>query len=310
LEDKLRDTTVNLNQSRREAERLAGELEETTERVALVREQVRQRLRYMYMHKDASMVTAFAGVTTVGDIASRRFLMEAVAKKDRQLFEEHKELQAKVAKQKADQDRLVTRIAGLRERQLDQQARLEVTREDKSKSLRELRNKQGEIQSMIAQLEADERRIYSQIRAAEERRRAARPPGTPDVAFTGRFMKPANGPVTSGYGMRMHPILRTNRLHAGIDIGARTGSPIYAAADGEVILSEYTRGYGNTVVIDHGGGVTTLYAHASRLNVRVGQKVKRGQVIAAVGSTGLSTGPHLHFEVRVNGSPVNPIGRM
>jgi murein DD-endopeptidase MepM/ murein hydrolase activator NlpD len=118
---------------------------------------------------------------------------------------------------------------------------------------------------------------------------------------------PTAGRVGSGFGMRVHPITRVRRLHAGVDIGAPTGTPIVAAAAGVVTSAGRAGGYGNLVKIDHGGGVETRYAHASVLLVRAGQRVERGQLIARVGSTGLSTGPHLHFEVRVGGQPVDPL---
>ena len=113
--------------------------------------------------------------------------------------------------------------------------------------------------------------------------------------------------ITSPYGTRVHPVTGKVRTHAGLDIGAAHGTNIYAAAAGTVLVSGWnTGGYGNYVVIDHGGGLTTLYAHCSSLLVSAGQKVSRGQVIAKVGSTGMSTGPHLHFEVLKNGSHTDP----
>jgi murein DD-endopeptidase MepM/ murein hydrolase activator NlpD len=102
--------------------------------------------------------------------------------------------------------------------------------------------------------------------------------------------------------------MRWGSLHPGIDIGAGMGTPIKAAASGRVIVAAYSGGYGNLVVIDHGNGLATAYAHQSRIAVSVGQEVSQGQVIGYVGSTGFSTGPHLHFEVRVNGSPADPMG--
>ena len=102
--------------------------------------------------------------------------------------------------------------------------------------------------------------------------------------------------------------MRWGSLHPGIDIGAGMGASIHAAAPGRVIVAGYSGGYGNLIVIDHGNGLATAYAHQSRLGVSVGQEVSQGQVIGYVGSTGFSTGPHLHFEVRVNGSPVDPMG--
>ena len=114
--------------------------------------------------------------------------------------------------------------------------------------------------------------------------------------------------ISSPFGMRFHPILNISRLHAGGDIGAPSGTPIHAAADGIVIIAEVRGGYGNAVVIDHGHSLATLYGHQSAMAVRPGDIVKRGDVIGYVGSTGLSTGPHLHFETRVKGMPIDPKG--
>ena len=107
--------------------------------------------------------------------------------------------------------------------------------------------------------------------------------------------------------MRFDPILETNSMHTGVDFGAPMGTPIHAAADGTVVFAGPRGGYGNCTIIDHGNSLATLYGHQSVIGVTVGQKVTKGQVIGKVGSTGMSTGPHLHFEVRVNGTPVNPM---
>jgi len=114
--------------------------------------------------------------------------------------------------------------------------------------------------------------------------------------------------ISSPFGMRHHPILGIDRLHAGGDMGAPSGTPIHAAADGIVVIAGVHGGYGNTTAIDHGNSLGTLYGHQSSIAVRVGQMVKRGDVIGYVGSTGLSTGPHLHFETRIKGMPIDPVG--
>src|SRR5207244_13313636 len=114
-------------------------------------------------------------------------------------------------------------------------------------------------------------------------------------------------PITSGFGPRVHPIYGDVRMHTGIDFGAGYGTPIHAAADGVVMSAGALGGYGNATVIDHGNGLATLYAHQSGMLVAPGQRVSRGQVIGYVGCTGLCTGPHLHFEVRVRGTPVDPM---
>ena len=117
---------------------------------------------------------------------------------------------------------------------------------------------------------------------------------------------PVNGRVTSGFGSRFHPILGYVRMHAGLDLAAAYGSPIVAAADGRVVSAGWAGGYGNLVRIAHAGGLQTMYGHMSRIAARSGESVRQGQLIGYVGSTGLSTGPHLHYEVLKNGRPVNP----
>jgi murein DD-endopeptidase MepM/ murein hydrolase activator NlpD len=131
-------------------------------------------------------------------------------------------------------------------------------------------------------------------------------PQTPSV--TGAFAWPVDGTVTSGFGERANPMGAGTDFHPGIDIAADEGTPIRASAGGRVVSAGPDGGYGNLVVVDNGNGVTTRYGHCSQIFARVGQSVDAGSIIAAVGSTGHSTGPHLHFEVRVNDKPVDPAG--
>jgi len=153
----------------------------------------------------------------------------------------------------------------------------------------------------ITSLEAAAASLERRIIAAQGRSSfpASTGPGTPPP---GGFIWPVNGVITSGYG------LRWGRLHAGLDIGARSGTPILSAGTGVVIYASWLGGYGNLVVVDHGKGLSTAYAHMQRINARVGQSVAQGGLLGEVGSTGFSTGPHLHFEVRVNGVARDPLG--
>jgi murein DD-endopeptidase MepM/ murein hydrolase activator NlpD len=159
-----------------------------------------------------------------------------------------------------------------------------------------LRARKAEFESEYA---AVQEQINAQIAAAVSR-------GNP-VQGNGRFISPVNGAVTSGFGPRVHPIHGSSRMHNGVDIAGSSGTPIKACDDGVVKMAGSNGGYGNWTLIDHGGGLATGYAHQSSIGVRVGQHVSKGEVIGRVGSTGASTGPHLHFEVRVNGNPVNPM---
>jgi murein DD-endopeptidase MepM/ murein hydrolase activator NlpD len=156
------------------------------------------------------------------------------------------------------------------------------------------------LRAQKADFEAQYNAVQAQISASVSR-------GNPTPG-NHRFSWPVNGPITSPFGYRNDPVLGGNRLHAGVDIGASSGTPIKAAGDGVVVMAGWNGGYGNFTLIDHGGGLATGYGHQSRIGVRVGQHVSTGEVIGNVGSTGASTGPHLHWEVRVNGTPVDPMG--
>lgn len=125
-------------------------------------------------------------------------------------------------------------------------------------------------------------------------------------AWSGKLAKPCEGRVTSIFGLRRHPVFKTSRLHPGIDISAREGTPIYSAAEGTVVFADWMGGYGNTVQIYHGGGRSMVYCHMSCLSVAVGEVVGVETEIGQVGSTGNSTAPHLHFELRIDGQPVDP----
>lgn len=304
--DALEKTAGRLDVNRQEQVRLAGDLEATTKRLNEVREQVRKRLRWIYTHESNSPVLALFKAKDVSDVAARAYLLQRIAAADRKLFNDYIELREMTANKKARQDQLVTEIAGLKHQQEGQKQDLAETREDKAAALGDLVKQQKDLERLIRKLDAEEAAIAARIAAYYQG--AGKTSGL--KPFTGRFSRPVSGPITSGYGMRNHPILRRRRLHAGIDFGAKRGTPIQAAAEGVVILSTYSDGYGNQVVIDHGGGISTLYGHCSRILVSAGQRITRGQTIALVGSTGLATGPHLHWEVRVNGRPVNPLAKL
>jgi murein DD-endopeptidase MepM/ murein hydrolase activator NlpD len=164
----------------------------------------------------------------------------------------------------------------------------------------------GDIQRQKEQYERETAQLQSESAAIAAFLRGR---GGGKAAVSPRGMAwPASGPLTSGYGWRTHPIFGTRRFHAGIDIGAPSGASIVAAGTGRVIFVGQKSGYGNATIIDHGGGIATLYAHQSAIGVSNGTTVAIGQRIGSVGCTGYCTGPHLHFEVRVNGDPVDPMG--
>jgi murein DD-endopeptidase MepM/ murein hydrolase activator NlpD len=203
-------------------------------------------------------------------------------------------IRIRVEAQRAERDRLLASRAALAE-----------ARGLQADTLARVRASEQGFNHEIEDLQSESAALAARIRAAEAR---AAPSGGGAAASTGSgvsssgFIWPVSGTVTSGFGTRW------GRMHEGIDIAAPMGTPIHAAAGGTVIYAGWMGGYGNLVVIDHGRGLSTAYGHQSAIAASVGQGVAQGQVIGYVGSTGHSTGPHLHFEVRVNGSPVDPLG--
>jgi murein DD-endopeptidase MepM/ murein hydrolase activator NlpD len=260
-------------------------------------------VRQTYHEGRDGMIHVLLNSRSMHDYMSRSYYVERVVDADLRLIvaieADERSLQAdrlRVRRQQAESRALQAALDADRK-----EYRADVDR--KRDLLHDVRTERIGLQEALDVLEAASRDITARIRALQRtpggRARMLR-------AWTGRFVRPVAGPVTSSFGMRLHPILRRRRMHNGVDFGARYGETIRAAAGGEVVMASYMRGYGNTVVLDHGGGVTTLYAHCSALLVSEGHVVAQGRPIARVGTTGLSTGPHLHFEVRQNGTPVNP----
>ncbi len=303
--------------TRRDEEAAAEEaLEEAREDVADAEDQLRLFARESYMGEGAATDLTEALAVLEGDDGSvaRRGYRRSIDVQQGEIIEQLEDARAERDRLRAAAER-ATRQAG---RQRDD---VETLREQAAAALAEStrlaqeaateRDRQGtlilDIQSRRVSIEA---RIVSLDRAADgvEGALAAFQDGDPEwVAGALWFQSPIPcSEISSEFGQRAHPILNITRLHAGVDIGVPTGTPVEAAADGIVLLAEVRGGYGNTVVIAHESSLGTVYAHNSELLVQPGQQVKRGDVIARAGSTGLSTGPHVHFETRLKGVPVNP----
>ena len=192
-------------------------------------------------------------------------------------------------------------VRALHDELLASQNRLAAARATKRDALQNVKESKSEFVHEADGLQQASASLAARIRSAQSSSLSYSPPGDVTPSATG-LIWPVNGPVTSPFGWRW------GRMHEGIDIGVGYGTPIQAAAAGRVVYAGWKCGYGNLVVIDHGGGISTAYGHQSSIAVGVGQVVSQGQMIGYVGCTGHCFGPHLHFEVRVNGTPVDPLG--
>ena len=300
-----------------------GEAERAVERQHLAVEDARQRLvelqadvadqtrlmalrvAAMYKHGSGAPMGAILSSGSAAEAVDRSSYVGVVARWDRRSFEQVDIAQTAVAAQQQELDAQQRVLARVLEEQRAILVEAEEVRGDRAIAAAASRQRADQLAAQESHLEAESRELAALARrtsgaGVSRAQRVAPAVGAGATVTSGGWVFPANGPITSGFGRRW------GRMHKGIDIGAPTGTPIYAAASGVVSFSGRMSGYGNIVLIDHGGGIVSAYAHQSRIGVQVGQHVTAGQVIGAVGSTGNSTGPHLHFEVRVQGAARNP----
>jgi murein DD-endopeptidase MepM/ murein hydrolase activator NlpD len=310
LESSIRSTTeqiqYNEEQLKLAIERLTG-LEAS---LAVAEDQYQEqqfatvaRLRYLQRQPTHQGWAVLLQSQNLNDFLTRRRQLKLVYQADRTILDGLKTRAEDLDRQRRDVARQKNEIALLTQELLARRSEFEAQAQNQQALISRLRQDRGALEEAEEQLARDSASITALIQ-----QRLAVPSGRgPVVQGTGQFSYPSDGFITSSYGWRRHPILGNDRFHAGVDFGADYGATIRAADSGVVIYSGWYGGYGLSLIIDHGGGLTTLYAHASDLYVSEGQSIQRGQAIAAVGSTGLSTGPHLHFEVRINGEPVDPM---
>jgi murein DD-endopeptidase MepM/ murein hydrolase activator NlpD len=254
---------------------------------------------------------------TFGDVVQRYAYYQSMLDADSQLIEEIEVLRAETDERRRQVERKEEEIAKAKRRLEKDRARVAEIRAERANALAALKSVLSEKKTLLAGVEAKKsrwERIQNQLDRESDNirtllaQRTSASPTTPAPSYGGgQFAWPAPGPVTSPYGYRTHPIFGGRRLHTGVDIGAPYGATVVAAASGVVAYVGSMSGYGNVVVVDHGGGIATTYNHLSGFAVSSGQRVSRSQAVASVGCTGYCTGPHLHFEVRIGGSPVDPM---
>lgn len=280
-----------------------------------------RRVRAIYMHGQLNYLEVILGANSFSDFANRVELLKRVIRSDYNLILEIQKQKAAIEAKKAQLEEDKRQLDALAAEAEKTQQEIAAKKAEQQKVLDAAKSNKAAAaqmeQDLNAQLASVRNLIQQRLAAAEAARQAAQQTSSDEggggsddnyVQGTGAMGWPCSGPITSPFGYRTHPIFGTTIFHAGIDIGVDYGTPIHAADSGVVVYSGWISGYGNAVIIDHGGGISTLYGHNQSLAVSEGQSVSKGSVIAYAGSTGNSTGPHCHFEVDVNGSPVNPMG--
>ncbi len=243
----------------------------------------------------------------LNDFLDRRYQLRLVYQHDRQLLTQLTRNAKALEEKKIRIEAQKNQIALLTQQLLAQRSQAAEQAAYQKTIITRLREDQLALEAAEDRLAEDSSNLAALIQQKVAEQRARESFGAVVIRGSGYFSLPSDGAISSLFGWRVHPILGYERFHAGVDFAADYGSPIRAVDNGYVIFAGWYGGYGNAVILDHGNGITTLYGHAEELLVVDGQSVQRGQAIATVGSTGLSTGPHLHFEVRQNGEPTDPM---
>lgn len=299
-------------EARQELERLTFRLARKKEDLAVFEQRFNDRVAAAYKYGRVSYASVLMGSRDVSQFLNTSKYVQSVMDDDRDVIEqvttaaqELIEIRAEADAVREELDReqdaaaaLAADVEDATRRQRELTVQVEAERAKRADLLERYESEQAQYENLVSSLEAESESLAAELKKLEAIGQAPGPGG---------LFWPTDGYKTSDFGWRTHPIFGSRRLHAGIDISGSIGQPIIAAASGTVVDAGWRGGYGLAVVIDHGGGMATLYAHQSALSVTSGQRVDGGQKIGEVGSTGYSTGPHLHFEVRINGEPRDPM---
>ena len=280
---------------------------------------LKRRLVDIYENGDLSYASVLLSAQTFSQFVERWEDLRLLIDSNQQAVRQRKEAAQRVAAVEAELERTQVQLGQEQQQQQQAHNQLDTLASEKRNLVAVADQQRRTVAVQVAQMEdlsaAEESQLESLIRQRqaeiEAARRASGVAGTQVPSTSpGSLSWPVSGTITSPFGWRSNPFGGAPDFHPGLDIAAPSGTTVTATAGGQVILAQWYGGYGNFILIDHGGGLSSGYGHLSAIYVSVGQSITRGQAIGAVGSTGRSTGPHLHFEVRLNGKPVDPAPRL
>lgn len=281
-------------------ERLADQVERMKERKVIYK----RRLRDIYIHGQVSYIDVLLGAKDFNDFSTRMYLLQKLIASDMNMIREIDAISKKIKEYQQVLNRQMQELKADQDSLEDKKEETQRLRAERQEILEQANQEKQQADEEYERLVEESERVTVLLRRLEESGGVTE---QESVGGTGRFVWPVHGEITSYYGWRIHPIFGDERYHSGMDISADYDEPVVAADNGKVIYADWLGGYGECVMIDHGGGLVTLYGHNNELNVQEGQMVQQGQVIAYAGDTGYATGPHCHFEARLHGELTDPM---
>jgi murein DD-endopeptidase MepM/ murein hydrolase activator NlpD len=315
LSNQLAEAEQRLNVTELKRKQIANKLTETTARIQDMERRIerakkllKERVVAVYKYGGAAEFSLLMSASGTQDALATSYMLTKIAEHDKVLIASLTSEKNAMDMARAELEKQRKELERRNDEMKKQKATIQKTTNERNRMLQQARKDKATFQAEQDELLKASRELKSKVNdLLAQKKRSGNKGDTPLYYKGGKFAWPLRGKITSPYGTRTHPVFKTKATHSGIDIDGEKGDPVRAAADGEILYTGWLRGYGQVVIIDHGGDLTSVYAHLSGIDTVVNAKVKTGDKVGRVGSTGVTTGSHLHFEVRVNGNTKDPM---
>lgn len=302
VQEKINLANKKIEKINNESEQLKEDIKKLEEDIASNEENLGNRLKVINSNYTLGYLKVILSSNSISDFLNNVYIVQEVVEQDKQMLKDLESDKSEIEEKKITLDKNKEEAKVIKDELIKDKESLEEDKAELKKLKNELVKEEETLEEKLQKIAAENASASNDSNSSK-----SNSSNSNTVISNGSWPVPGHSTVSSPFGYRIHPVLGVKKLHTGIDIPAPTGTPAVAVASGTVIYSGVQGTYGNTVMIRHDNGLVSLYAHNSSLVVKVGDKVKKGQVVTKIGSTGRSTGPHLHFEIRVNGTPQNPL---
>ncbi|WP_343347888.1 murein hydrolase activator EnvC family protein [Terrisporobacter petrolearius] len=307
VEEKINQANKKIETINNESKKLKEDIKKLEEDIASNEESLGDRLKVINSNYTLGYLKVILSSNSISDFLNNVYIVQEVVEQDKQMLKDLESDKSEIEEKKITLDKNKEEAKVIKDELVKDKGSLEEDKAELKKLKSQLVNEEEALEEKLQKIAAENAATSSESDSNKSDSDKSDSSNSNAVISNGSWPVPGYSTISSPFGYRIHPVLGISKLHTGIDIPAPIGTPAVAVASGTVIYSGAQGSYGNTVMIRHDNGLVSLYAHNSALVVKVGDKVKKGQVVTKIGTSGRSTGPHLHFEIRVNGTPQNPL---